>query len=110
PRRVAGHGQGRLELRARLAAPRARALRRTMEPRSTLRLESLFARALELEPEARASWLVGLSGADAELRAELDSLLVHLERSSRFLARPATDAFFGALPPERIAAYRILRE
>lgn len=81
-----------------------------MDSGSSLRLESLFARALELEPRNRATWLASLSGADAALRAELDSLLVHLERSSHFLARPATDAAFLAVRPERIASYRILHE
>ena len=60
--------------------------------RDAARIETLFARALELEAPARSSWLAGLSGADAELRTELESLLGHLERSSRFLAHPATDA------------------
>ncbi len=81
-----------------------------MDPGSSQRLESLFARALELEPRERTTWLAGLSGADAALRAELDSLLGHLERSSRFLARPATEAAFSPVPPQRIASYRIVRE
>lgn len=80
-----------------------------MDPRSTRRLETLFAHALELAPPERAAWLAGLSGDDAELRAELDSLLMHLERSSRFLARPASEAVLAARP-ERIASYRVLRE
>ncbi len=81
-----------------------------MDPQSTRRLESLFARALELAPAERATWLASLSGADAELRAELDSLLTHLERSSQFLARPATEAAFVGARPERIASYRVLGE
>ena len=81
-----------------------------MDSSSTRRLESLFARALALEPARRATWLASLAGEDAALRTELDSLLVHLERSSHFLARPATDAAFLAVPPQRIASYRILHE
>ncbi len=81
-----------------------------MDPGSSQRLESLFARALELEPRQRTTWLAGLSGADAALRAELDSLLGHLDRSSRFLARPATEGALSPVPPQRIASYRIVRE
>lgn len=81
-----------------------------MDDQGARRIESLFAHALELDPQERSTWLASLSGADGELRAELESLLVHLERSSRFLARPATDAAFLASRPERIASYRVLRE
>ena len=42
-----------------------------MDSSSTRRLESLFARALELEPARRATWLASLAGEDAALRTEI---------------------------------------
>ena len=60
----------------------------------------LFEAALEFaEPERRADFLTQACGADAPLRAAVDSLLkAHSEASSEFLARPAHD---GVLSTEQ---------
>jgi serine/threonine-protein kinase len=80
--------------------------------------ESLFERALDLDPGERGDWLAGATGGDAELRAEVESLLEAHERAEGVLERAdalrlATASLVGAspvLPGARLGRYRIVRE
>jgi non-specific serine/threonine protein kinase/serine/threonine-protein kinase len=77
-------------------------------------LKELFQAALECAPAQRAAFLDQACAEDAALRAELESLLAHCERSAGFLETPASPA--GLISDEtvtvgrRIGPYRILRE
>ncbi len=77
------------------------------------RVAELFAEAIELPPDQRKAFVARACGADAELRAELCSLLDHAERlPTEFLGGPRgrDEPAADALPmPNRIGGYRILR-
>ena len=80
--------------------------------------ESLFERALAVEPSERGDWLVGATGDDPELRAEVEALLEAHERAEGVLERTdrlqlATASLLLAspvLPGARLGRYRIVRE
>jgi serine/threonine-protein kinase len=74
------------------------------------RLPELFARALELDPAARAALLAETRATDAELAGELARLLAASEVDWEVDRSPWRAAPFAAAPPERIGAYRIVRE
>ncbi|HVV88119.1 MAG TPA: serine/threonine-protein kinase, partial [Kofleriaceae bacterium] len=63
-----------------------------------LRIEELFARALEVEPAARAALLAEACGGDDELRREVESLVAHAPAGPRAFASVvrATAATLGA--------------
>ena len=54
------------------------------------RANEIFARALEIEPEARAVLLDELCGEDKSLRAFVEELLRSHDEAGSFLERPAT--------------------
>ncbi|MCP9493293.1 MAG: protein kinase [Pyrinomonadaceae bacterium MAG19_C2-C3] len=60
-----------------------------MKPERWKQIGNLFDDALELEGEARASFLDARCGDDAELRAEVESLLTAHEQSQSFIETPA---------------------
>lgn len=85
-------------------------------PRSNrwLRIEQLFYAALELEPDQRAAYLEESCAGDAELRDEVESLLLSSGQTMGFLhqqvdqmAQP--NAFREELSGRRIGAYQALR-
>jgi serine/threonine protein kinase/Tol biopolymer transport system component len=63
-----------------------------MDPRRWEHLKDLVARALELPPERRLSFLSKVCGDDAGLRSEVEGLLKHHEEAGSFLqGSPARD-------------------
>ncbi len=62
-----------------------------MTPERYQRIGELFDQALELAPEARATFLEQACGADTELRAEVEKLLANHLDSEEFLERPAME-------------------
>ena len=85
-----------------------------METDRWQRLWDLFHGALERpEGEARASWLAEACGADAALRAELESLLAAHEGSGDSIALDPSAIIASALPEpaqgDSIGPYRIAR-
>jgi non-specific serine/threonine protein kinase/serine/threonine-protein kinase len=75
-------------------------------------IKEVLAAALEASPADRAGVLDGLCANDAEIRGEVEKLLALESRANAALDSRAVP---GALlrevaPPERIGAYRILRE
>ncbi len=60
-----------------------------MTPERYKRIEEVFGLAIERRGENRARLLVELCGDDAELRREVEALLVEHERVGSFLAEPA---------------------
>lgn len=56
------------------------------------RVQELFTQALERQPEKRASFLNEACGDDAELRAEVESLLAHDEQAKTAFLEPADSA------------------
>jgi len=55
-------------------------------------LEGLFSEASEMDPKERSAFLDEHCGTDAELRAELESLLQSADQAPEFLDRPILDA------------------
>src|SRR2546430_4941387 len=55
------------------------------------RIEQVFHEALQLEAEARLSYLAQSCSEDSSLREEVESLIDSLERDSSFLVQPAFD-------------------
>jgi tetratricopeptide (TPR) repeat protein/TolB-like protein len=83
------------------------------------RVEALLDEALELGSGERAAFLETRTNGDAELRAEVERMLVAIEKSGAFLqepiARVASTLITNAEPPsiptpEVIEHYRIVRE
>src|SRR5712692_6839194 len=82
------------------------------------RTKQLLEEALRLAPERRPAYLDSACGADAELRAEVESLIAsHEEAGSQFLAAAAPDLLhlpFSAQPRRalpvgaRLGPYEIL--
>ncbi|HTJ23865.1 MAG TPA: serine/threonine-protein kinase [Gemmatimonadaceae bacterium] len=85
-----------------------------LSPARRAEIEGVFERALDLGPEKRDAWLSERCAYDAELRAEVDSLLVAHESTSGILDRlvtPATTTLAAEpLRDRRIGPYRVLRE
>jgi tetratricopeptide (TPR) repeat protein len=74
------------------------------------RVRQLFLEACRRPSAARAAFLEQLSGSDAGLRGEVESLLVHDDDSGAFATAPfvARPAAWDARLPERIGRYRLL--
>jgi tRNA A-37 threonylcarbamoyl transferase component Bud32 len=108
-----------VERGARLAALRDG---RRVNPDRWQQVESLFHEALAREADARAAWLDEACGGDADLRAQVESLLAAAGRSDALLERNAVEEWAPLLadgeqpespaesPPEGIGPYRILGE
>ncbi len=88
-----------------------------MEPEKWQRIKHVFGAALEQEPDSRAAFLELSCGGDAELRAEVESLLAfHCDDSTM---PPSPDPLLQpkglltdseAVPGCRIGPYRLVRE
>jgi serine/threonine protein kinase/tetratricopeptide (TPR) repeat protein len=78
------------------------------------RLKRVFHDALEQAADARGPFLDRECAGDADLRAEIDSLLSSHDEADGFLSRPAMEEALHASPPtlegRRVGAYRILGE
>ena len=80
-------------------------------PEDWRRLEEIFYRALEVAPEQRARFLDEACGSDAELRAEVQSLLDATGQPAGFLTGPVESAarkFCGSDPVPRVQPGRAL--
>ncbi|MCP3964647.1 MAG: hypothetical protein GY719_43005 [bacterium] len=62
------------------------------------RIDAVFAAALELDPEERATFLTTVCGADEALRREVESLLAADESAGEFLETPVL--LRGVLRPQ----------
>jgi serine/threonine protein kinase len=74
-------------------------------------IKSILQTALELEPAGRAAFLEDACASDADLKAEVLSLLDHDVRSADFLEKPAVEAAAAASrlkPGSRIGPYEIV--
>src|SRR6187455_992118 len=80
------------------------------------RLKRIFQESLERAEDARGAFLDRECEGDADLRAEIESLLASHHEADGFLSRPAVDAAglladeTPALEGRRIGAYLILGE
>ena len=69
-----------------------------MTPERWVRVQEVFAAALEKEPPARQAFVTASSGRDDELREEVESLLAeHDKAASEFLESPAVGALAAAV-------------
>lgn len=74
------------------------------------RVKELFAAALETDPARREEFLVRNCGADAALRAEIDSLLAAHEASDDLSRGPVGDLLPEAEPSQAIGPYKLIRK
>jgi len=78
------------------------------------RIRSLLEEARELPATERAAYLTQACGGDAELRAEIESLIAHGDDSGDLLDRSQAESTLADPPPrrpvERVGPYRIERE
>ena len=82
------------------------------------RVKDLFSAALELEPDARRAFLDAQCAGDAELRAEVDSLLAAHDTTGDFIEKPAAHRALGiaaeteapAWIGRRVGDYRLVEE
>jgi eukaryotic-like serine/threonine-protein kinase len=85
-----------------------------MTPERWQRVDRLFQSAVDLPPGDRAAFLDDASQGDAELRGEVESLIKSHEQAGSFIEDPALPTAGwpagGPSSPERLGAYRILRE
>jgi hypothetical protein len=66
-----------------------------MQPERWKRIKDIFHAALECNAQTRHAFLEQACAADAELRAEVDSLLAAHEASKGFIDQPAVYAALG---------------
>ncbi len=81
------------------------------------RVRDLFERALEVESPDLGAWLDREAGGDAEVRAEVASLLDHHSAAGSFLVQPVTESLpqlltedLALVPGQRLGSYTIVRE
>ena len=81
------------------------------------RVRDLFERALEVESADLGAWLDREAGGDAEVRAEVASLLDHHSAAGSFLIQPVTESLpqlltdrLALVPGQRLGSYTIVRE
>ncbi|NNF56693.1 MAG: serine/threonine protein kinase, partial [Rhodothermaceae bacterium] len=79
------------------------------------RIEDLFNQALERDPAERAAFLDAECGGDIALREEVEKLLAMDAGAADYFDRLGDAVHGDALPaesppPERIGAYRVVRE
>jgi serine/threonine protein kinase len=86
-------------------------------PQQHRRARELFESALEHEPADVVRWLEEAAPEDAQVRAEVQSLLDHHSRAGSFLAQPVAEAAAHLLEEDRLLApgtvlgsYTIVRE
>ncbi len=90
----AGTVKREMEHGARVVAPcgRGRAKAVSAPPPHWSTIKALFQQAIELEPDAREAFLAQACGADAGLRAEVESLLAAHDDERPFLDAPVAGA------------------
>ena len=83
-----------MEHGARVVAPRGRGRAKAVSapPPHWSTIKALFLQAIELEPDAREAFLAQACGADAGLRAEVESLLAAHDDERPFLDAPVAGA------------------
>jgi len=81
-----------------------------MTPERWKEVQRVFHDALERPAEVRPAYVAEACGADAELRAEVASLLRSAEEGTAFLETPPEGAALPDPPPARIGPYRVLDE
>ena len=89
-----------------------------METASWIKIEELFAQALEKDESSREAFLEAACLDDPIIRAELESLLAAHSRMKRFIELPATafvsdflpQPFSNILEGKRCGPYRLIRE
>jgi serine/threonine protein kinase len=87
-----------------------------MPASSDPRLPDLFARASELEGDARAAWLADLRRAEPGLARDIEELLASAAAGERRFETPAWELETsggepgGAAPPASVGPFRIVRE
>ena len=74
-----------------------------MTPERLQTIETIFHSARELEPSSRSSFLDHACSTDAELRAEIESLLDAHESADGFIAKPAPEIAAEVLANEQAA-------
>jgi serine/threonine protein kinase/Flp pilus assembly protein TadD len=74
-----------------------------MTPERLQTIETIFHSARELEPSSRSSFLDQACSTDAELRAEIESLLNAHESADGFIAKPAPEIAAEVLANEQAA-------
>ena len=82
-----------------------------VSPERYRQIKSVLQAALELEPAGQAAFVEQACGNDAELKAEVRSLLDHDRESEGFLEKPAvetTGAAFRLKPGSRLGPYEIV--
>ena len=80
------------------------------------RVEEVFQTALDLPPEQRVAYLGEVCAGDAEMRSEVEALVLAYERSYDFIERPAMEidaaivasSLSGTLLGQTISHYRII--
>src|SRR5580704_1799893 len=87
--------------------------KRLVEPKTWHRIEDVFLRAIDVPPEKRLRFLDSVCAGDAELRAEVDSLLAQNRGEDDALSHAlAQEAALLLKPPvlegQRMGSYRIL--
>jgi serine/threonine protein kinase len=87
-----------------------------MGPERYQRVKEIFQAAVELSAEPRATFLDEACQSDAELRAEVESLIASHSRASSFIEAPAfapgelLQSAEPSLASQRIGVYKLLRE
>jgi serine/threonine protein kinase/TolB-like protein len=89
-----------------------------MTPERWKKIDDLVERALELEPAERQAFLDSACGGEADLRAEVESLIGYQKRASSFLKSPAIQEAAGLLADaqpigmegQTISHYRLTRK
>ena len=80
------------------------------------RVEEVFQAALDLPPEQRTAYLGEVCAGDAEMRSEVEALVLAYESSDDFIERPAMEidaaivasSLTGTLLGQTISHYRII--
>ena len=95
----------------------SRACENELNPQRWQRLKELFAEVRELGGAERERFLEGVRADDADLRAELDSLLVAEQDAGHFLEAPAVETLLRELETSapspvgrRFGPYRVISE
>lgn len=85
-----------------------------MDPENWQHVERLFLEAADLQPEEQRTFLDAACGGDAELRAEIESLLASDRRNGEAIVRAvegeAAMLLDDPLSGDRVGPYRIVRE
>ena len=78
-----------------------------MKPERWQRIEDLFHAVVARDPSERAAFLDGACGPDAELRAEIESLLRRDTEAGDFLESRGQNVMEAAFLPAQIGPYEV---